>query len=339
MGATSPTGRLVEPGEAVGVIAAQSIGEPGTQLTLRTFHIGGTASRISAESTIQAKLAGRIAFENLRTVTFDDGEETRETVLSRQGEIRVMDPAEEGRQLIAYPIPYGAEILVSEGQTVEKGAVLASWDPYNSVILSETTGEVAFQDVIEGTTYREESDDQTGYKEKVITRYPRAEPHAHPRYPHEGGPEGVHRCPCAPAFRSARGTRCRPVRSSPRSRGRAPRPATSPAVFPASSSCSKRVTAYGPGSGLRDRRGRELRRPQARGAGDRRYEPRRGDREELPRLRSRSTSSCTRTTSSAPVSRSPTGRSRRRTFSPSRARRPSRSTSSTRSRRSTGSRA
>jgi DNA-directed RNA polymerase subunit beta' len=162
-------GRLVEPGEAVGVIAAQSIGEPGTQLTLRTFHVGGTASRISAESTIQAKLAGRLAFENLRTVTFDDGEETRETVLSRQGEIRVMDPAEDGRQLIAYPIPYGAEILVSEGQTVEKGAVLASWDPYNSVILSETTGEVAFQDVIEGTTYREESDDQTGYKEKVIT--------------------------------------------------------------------------------------------------------------------------------------------------------------------------
>jgi DNA-directed RNA polymerase subunit beta' len=162
-------GRLVEPGEAVGVIAAQSIGEPGTQLTLRTFHVGGTASRISAESTIQAKLAGRLVFENLRTVTFDDGEETRETVLSRQGEIRVMDPAEDGRQLIAYPIPYGAEILVSEGQTVEKGAVLASWDPYNSVILSETTGEVAFQDVIEGTTFREESDDQTGYKEKVIT--------------------------------------------------------------------------------------------------------------------------------------------------------------------------
>jgi DNA-directed RNA polymerase subunit beta' len=163
------TGRLVEPGEAVGVIAAQSIGEPGTQLTLRTFHVGGTASRISAESTIQAKLAGRLLFENLRTVSYDTGEEEKQIVLSRQGEIRVMDATEDGRQLISYPIPYGAELLVEEGATVEKGAVLASWDPYNSVILSEVTGEVVFQDVVEGTTYREESDEQTGYKEKVIT--------------------------------------------------------------------------------------------------------------------------------------------------------------------------
>ncbi len=162
-------GRLVEPGEAVGVIAAQSIGEPGTQLTLRTFHIGGTASRISAESTVQSKFAGTVLFENLRTVTFEGEEEQKEIVLSRQGEIRVMDPDEPSRQLISYPIPYGAEALVGDGDTVEKGTVLASWDPYNSVILSEVDGEVAFQDVIEGTTYREESDEQTGYKEKVIT--------------------------------------------------------------------------------------------------------------------------------------------------------------------------
>jgi DNA-directed RNA polymerase subunit beta' len=162
------TGRSVEPGEAVGVVAAQSIGEPGTQLTLRTFHIGGTASRISAESTMNAKFGGVIRFENLRTVTLEDGEETREVVLSRQGEVRVMDSEEEGRVLMSNVIPYGAELMVSAGQTVEKGSVLAVWDPYNSVILSETAGKVQFQDIIEGTTFREESDEQTGYKEKVI---------------------------------------------------------------------------------------------------------------------------------------------------------------------------
>ncbi len=160
-------GRLVEAGEAVGVIAAQSIGEPGTQLTLRTFHIGGTASRISAESTLVTKFAGRIEYDNLRTVEFVGGEETKTVVLGRSGEIRVVD--EEDRQLIAYTVPYGAEVMVAEGEMVEKGAVLASWDPYNSVIVSEVEGTVRFQDVIEGTTYREESDEQTGFREKVIT--------------------------------------------------------------------------------------------------------------------------------------------------------------------------
>ncbi len=161
--------RLVETGEAVGVVAAQSIGEPGTQLTLRTFHIGGTASRISAESTLQTKFGGIVEFENLRTVTLDTGEETKEVVLARQGGVRIMDPEEKGRQLISYIIPYGAELLVTNGQQLEKGEVLASWDPYNSVRLSEVGGTVSFQDIVEGTTYREESDEQTGYKEKVIT--------------------------------------------------------------------------------------------------------------------------------------------------------------------------
>ena len=162
------TGRLVEVGESVGVVAAQSIGEPGTQLTLRTFHIGGTASRISAESTIQTKFAGRVEHVNLRTVSYDNGEEEKEVTLSRQGEIRIMDTEQEGRQLISYLIPYGAEVLVADGDTVAKGDVLAAWDPYNSVILAESGGKVRFQDIIEGTTYREESDEQTGFKEKVI---------------------------------------------------------------------------------------------------------------------------------------------------------------------------
>jgi DNA-directed RNA polymerase subunit beta' len=160
-------GRLVQTGEAVGVIAAQSIGEPGTQLTLRTFHIGGTASRIAAESTIQTKFAGKVAFENLRTVSDETGETARTVALGRSGEVRVLD--EDGRQRISYTIPYGAEVSVTEGQAVEKGDVIASWDPYNSVIIAETGGTVRFQDIIEGTTYREESDEQTGFREKVIT--------------------------------------------------------------------------------------------------------------------------------------------------------------------------
>lgn len=162
------SGRLVETGESVGVVAAQSIGEPGTQLTLRTFHIGGTASRISAESTIQTKFAGKVESVNLRTVNYDNGEETKDVTLSRQGEIRIMDPEQEGRQLISYLIPYGAEVMVKDGDMVEKSQVLAAWDPYNSVILAESGGKVQFQDIIDGTTYREESDEQTGFKEKVI---------------------------------------------------------------------------------------------------------------------------------------------------------------------------
>ncbi len=162
------TGRMVEVGESVGVVAAQSIGEPGTQLTLRTFHIGGAASAVASESTIQSKFSGRIEFENLRHVTYESDDGPQEIVLTRQGEIRVMDPEEDGRELNSYVVPYGAELLVEDGQTVDKGEVLASWDPYNSVILTEVSGDVSFQDVIEGTTYREESDEQTGHKEKVI---------------------------------------------------------------------------------------------------------------------------------------------------------------------------
>ena len=163
------TGRLVEQGEAVGVVAAQSIGEPGTQLTLRTFHVGGTASRIQAESTIQCKYTGSIVFENLRTVEFEAEDGPKTIVLSRQGEVRIIDKDHDGRQLYASIIPYGADLLVEDGQQVEKGQVLASWDPYNSVLLSEVKGRVAFQDVHEGKTFREESDEQTGFKEKVIT--------------------------------------------------------------------------------------------------------------------------------------------------------------------------
>ena len=160
-------GRLVQIGEAVGVIAAQSVGEPGTQLTLRTFHIGGTASRIAAESTIEAKFGGRIVFENLRTVSRPGEGGASAIALGRSGEVRIVD--ENGTQLIAYTVPYGAGVAVTEGQMVDKGDTIASWDPYNSVIIAEAGGTIRFQDVIDGTTYREESDEQTGFREKVIT--------------------------------------------------------------------------------------------------------------------------------------------------------------------------
>jgi DNA-directed RNA polymerase subunit beta' len=163
------TQRMVEVGESVGVVAAQSIGEPGTQLTLRTFHIGGAASAVASESTIQSKFAGVVEFENLRHVTYEGDDGPQEIVLTRQGEMNIMDPEEDSRELTSYVVPYGAELLVEDGQEVDKGQVLASWDPYNSVILTEVGGEVSFQDVIEGTTYREEADEQTGHKEKVIT--------------------------------------------------------------------------------------------------------------------------------------------------------------------------
>ena len=160
-------GRMVQAGEAVGVIAAQSIGEPGTQLTLRTFHIGGTASRIAAESTIEAKFDGTIAFENLRTVKSGTGAEAKQIALGRSGEVRILDA--DGKQRISYTIPYGADVAVKEKKKVKAGDVIASWDPYNSVIIAETGGTLRFQDIIEGTTYREESDEQTGFREKVIT--------------------------------------------------------------------------------------------------------------------------------------------------------------------------
>ena len=163
------TGKMVQAGEAVGVIAAQSIGEPGTQLTLRTFHVGGAASNIATEASIKAKFPGVIEFEGIRTVdtTDKDGNKVK-VVMGRTGEIRVLDE-KGGRVLISNNVPYGAFLLVKDGQKVEKGDELCNWDPYNAVILSEYDGEVEYEAIIEGITYKEESDEQTGHREKVIT--------------------------------------------------------------------------------------------------------------------------------------------------------------------------
>ncbi|WP_207536250.1 DNA-directed RNA polymerase subunit beta' [Desertivirga arenae] len=161
------TGKRVQAGEAVGVIAAQSIGEPGTQLTLRTFHVGGTASNIAAESQINAKFDGVIEFENIRTVPYTTEEGPVEVVLGRSGEFRIVEP-NSGRVIMTNNIPYGSYLYVKEGDKVTKGDRICSWDPYNAVIISEFSGKIEFEAVIEGVTFREESDEQTGHREKVI---------------------------------------------------------------------------------------------------------------------------------------------------------------------------
>jgi DNA-directed RNA polymerase subunit beta' len=162
------TGKMVQAGEAVGVIAAQSIGEPGTQLTLRTFHVGGTASNIATEANIKAKFSGTIEFEAVRTVDTTDRDENKvKVVMGRTGEIRILD--DEKRILITNNVPYGAFLKVKDGQKVEKGDELCYWDPYNAVILSEFDGEIGYEAIIEGITFKEESDEQTGHREKVIT--------------------------------------------------------------------------------------------------------------------------------------------------------------------------
>ncbi len=161
------TGKRVQAGEAVGVIAAQSIGEPGTQLTLRTFHVGGTASNIAAESVINSRFDGVIELENIRTVQFKTEEETLEVVLGRSGEFRILEP-NTNKVIMTNNIPYGSFLYVKEGQKLTKGDRICSWDPYNAVIISEFGGKIEFESVIEGVTFREESDDQTGHKEKVI---------------------------------------------------------------------------------------------------------------------------------------------------------------------------
>ena len=161
------TGKRVQKGEAVGVIAAQSIGEPGTQLTLRTFHVGGTASNIAAESQIFAKFEGVIELENIRSVPHEGEEGPDQVVIGRSGEFRIVDP-ESRKVLMTNNIPYGSFLYVNAGDKVSSGQRICSWDPYNAVIISEFGGKIEFESIIEGVTFREESDEQTGHREKVI---------------------------------------------------------------------------------------------------------------------------------------------------------------------------
>jgi len=163
------SGRMVTKGESVGVIAAQSIGEPGTQLTLRTFHVGGTASNIADESEIRAKASGTIEIEELRTVDSEDADGTKKTiVVGRSGEMRLID-SKTGVIVATNNIPYGSTLFIKNGAKVKKGDLICQWDPYNAVIISEAAGKIEFENFEDGITYREEVDEQTGYREKVIT--------------------------------------------------------------------------------------------------------------------------------------------------------------------------
>jgi DNA-directed RNA polymerase subunit beta' len=162
------TGYITQSGDAVGIIAAQSIGEPGTQLTLRTFHVGGVAGGSTVESSLNAKFDGTIQFDGLRTVSSLNNEGNKvNIVIGRTGEVRTMD-VKNDRLLITNNIPYGSTLHVKDGQEIKKGDVICTWDPFNNVIVAEQNGKVEFEGVIEGITFREESDDQTGHREKVI---------------------------------------------------------------------------------------------------------------------------------------------------------------------------
>ncbi len=161
------TGKLVEIGEAVGVIAAQSIGEPGTQLTMRTFHIGGTASRVSEQTNLEAKNGGSIKFHDLQTVRDKEG---FLVVMNRNGVVAILD--DKGREKERYTVVYGAKLKVEEGQEVGEGTVLVEWDPYTFAILTEFSGIVQFKDLVEGVTMHEELDEVTGLSRWVVTDSP-----------------------------------------------------------------------------------------------------------------------------------------------------------------------
>ncbi|QLE01687.1 DNA-directed RNA polymerase subunit beta' [Galbibacter sp. BG1] len=163
------TGKMVQRGEAVGVVAAQSIGEPGTQLTLRTFHVGGIAGNISEENKIIAKFKSKVEIEDLKTVKGTDAEGKEvDIVISRTAEVKFIDE-KTNITLATNNVPYGSQIFVKEGQSVEKGTIICQWDPYNAVIVSEFSGKIAYENIDQGVTYQVEIDEQTGFQEKVIS--------------------------------------------------------------------------------------------------------------------------------------------------------------------------
>ncbi|AKA35847.1 DNA-directed RNA polymerase subunit beta' [Flagellimonas lutaonensis] len=163
------TNKMVQRGEAVGVVAAQSIGEPGTQLTLRTFHVGGIAGNISEDNKLEAKYDGIAEIEDLRTVEGENTEgEKANIVISRTTEIKIVDQ-KTGITLSTNNIPYGSQLFIKNGAKVKKGDVICQWDPYNGVIVSEFTGQIAYENIEQGVTYQVEIDEQTGFQEKVIS--------------------------------------------------------------------------------------------------------------------------------------------------------------------------
>jgi len=163
------TGKMVQIGEAVGVIAAQSIGEPGTQLTLRTFHVGGIAGNISEENQLLSKFDGTTEIDDLKTVKSTDNEGNQvDLVISRTCEIKIID-TKTGIVLSSNIIPYGASINVKNNKKIKKDDLICKWDPYNGVIVSEFAGKIEYENIEQGITYQVEIDEQTGFREKVIS--------------------------------------------------------------------------------------------------------------------------------------------------------------------------
>ena len=162
------TARMVQKGEVVGVIAAQSIGEPGTQLTLRTFHVGGVAGGSTIETNVVSKYEGRLEIDELRTVKGKNSQgEAINIVISRQSEFRIVDP-NTNITLYTHALPYGSTLFMENGADVKKGDMICEWDPYNAVVIAEHDGKAAYDSLIEGVTYREERDEQTGLSERVV---------------------------------------------------------------------------------------------------------------------------------------------------------------------------
>ena len=166
-GRNMATGQLVDTGEAVGTIASQSIGEPGTQLTLRTFHTGGTASLSMSQSLVLAKFDGLVQFDAIRTVNYPGETEDIDVVVSRAGVINIVEPGS-NRVVTKYDVVYGAELKVKDGQAVKKGEILYDWDPYNSVIITEKAGRVRYRDLVPNLTFKEAIDEQTGHTTKIV---------------------------------------------------------------------------------------------------------------------------------------------------------------------------
>ena len=166
-GRNMATNRLAEKGDAVGIIAAQSIGEPGTQLTLRTFHVGGIASVTKTESETRSKNEGIAQFEYVESTEFEENGSTNNVVLSRSGEVRMIEPTTK-KLLTTFYIQYGSTIHITDGQKVKKGDLISRWDPFNAVIITEFNGIIKFEDLEEGVSYRKERDDQTGNEDLVI---------------------------------------------------------------------------------------------------------------------------------------------------------------------------
>ncbi len=160
------SGKLIQPGETVGIIAAQSIGEPGTQLTLRTFHTGGTASLVASQSQVQSKFDGKLQYEGIKAIEVAADAGTKIIVCGRSGIVNVLD--QDNRMLTKYDVPYGAMLLLKDGAPVARGEIIYEWDPYNAVIISEHAGDVKYLDLRENATYREEPDEQTGHIQKVV---------------------------------------------------------------------------------------------------------------------------------------------------------------------------